>query len=197
MALPTTVACPTGIPTWLCRLAPAPILRALALIQRHTTLVYFAEVIACMATAYADPEEGVVCLRSLILDAAFEELRSALRTVANWVESLSETPGGTRTMAVAPAGNILTNIPACVTKAGHKKGSICCAALTQLGLTQAALGFQYTTCTGRTICLACGTKTSVSKKNPGATVFSAKRVSCGVSGCPALSQIQGQLVTAA
>jgi hypothetical protein len=99
-------------------------------------------------------------------------------------------------MAVAPPGNILTTTPPC-NVTGHRKGSVCCAAVTQLGLAQAALGFQYTTCTGRTLCLACGTKTSVSKKHPGATVFSVKRVSCSVTGCPALSQLQGQITAPA
>jgi hypothetical protein len=72
----------------------------------------------------------------------------------------------------------------CGTKSGTR--GICCTAVTQLGLQRASQGFQYTNCNGKTVCLACGTKASTSKKHPGQTVFSVKRISCGPSGCPAL-----------
>lgn len=88
-------------------------------------------------------------------------------------------------VAVSPVPT-LAQPPTCVTGRSTHKG-ICCAAITQLGAARAAQGFQYTTCTGRTLCLACGTKASVSVKHPGQIVFSPKRVSCGPSGCPALS----------
>lgn len=98
---------------------------------------------------------------------------------------ISQPTGGTSVVATAPVPT-LTQPPSCVTGGARHKG-ICCAAITQLGLARAAMGFQYTTCTGRTVCLACGTKASVSVKHPGQIVFSPKRVSCGPSGCPALT----------
>lgn len=92
--------------------------------------------------------------------------------------------------AVAPIPTVTESAGAgvCSTKSGNR--GICCAAVTQLGLARAAQGFQYTNCNGKVVCLACGTKASTSKKHPGQTVFSVKRVSCGPSGCPALGGIQ-------
>lgn len=81
---------------------------------------------------------------------------------------------------------------ACATKSGNR--GICCAAITQLGAARAAQGFQYVNCAGKTVCLACGTKVSTSKKHPGATVFAVKRISCGPSGCPALAGAQVPVV---
>jgi hypothetical protein len=93
------------------------------------------------------------------------------------------------TSATPPIPTI-TQAPACNAGPGRRTG-ICCAAVTALGLARAAAGFSYTNCAGKTVCLACGTKASVSKKNPGQTVFSVKRVTCGPSGCPALGALTG------
>jgi hypothetical protein len=105
--------------------------------------------------------------------------------------------GGTHvsTSAVAPVPTLTPQaqgVGTCSTKSGNR--GICCAAVTQLGLARAAQGFQYTNCNGKVVCLACGTKASTSKKNPGATVFSVRRVTCGPSGCPALGAAGGTLV---
>jgi hypothetical protein len=116
--------------------------------------------------------------------------------IVSFINGLISSSGG-GSVAVAPVGNILNTPPACSSKTGHK--GICCAAVTQLGLAQAAAGFRYTSCTGKQVCLACGTKASTST-NPakaGKTVFAVKRVSCGVNGCPALSQLQGQIISPA
>lgn len=105
---------------------------------------------------------------------------------------LSQTIGGGHHVATAVAP-----IPVVPGTCGTKRGTvgICCTAVTQLGLARAAQGFQYVDCNGKTRCLACGTKASVSPKKVGQTVFSVKRVSCGPSGCPALGQVQGQIIT--
>jgi hypothetical protein len=122
------------------------------------------------------------------------------KTIAALVSYVNGLIGGSKvatTSAVAPVPVIApqtTGVGTCSTNSGNK--GICCAAVTQLGLARAAQGFQYTNCKGKTVCLACGTKASVSKKNPGTTVFSVKRVSCGPSGCPALGALQGQIVAA-
>ena len=100
--------------------------------------------------------------------------------------------GGANPVASAtPPVPVVTEGPGagvCATKSGNR--GICCAAITQLGLARAAQGFQYTNCAGKTVCLACGTKSSTSKKHPGQTVFAVKRISCGPSGCPALAGVQ-------
>lgn len=77
--------------------------------------------------------------------------------------------------------------PVCSTGNPRHKG-ICCSAVTQLGAAVAATGFQYTSCTGKTVCLKCGIGQSTSPKHPGRPIFIPRRVSCGPSGCPALSQ---------
>lgn len=134
--------------------------------------------------------------------AALEELGLfpvGIATVAaliNYVQQqISALGGSTMASATAPVP-VLTPSTAgagiCATKSGNR--GICCAAVTQLGLARAAQGFQYTNCNGKTVCLACGTKASVSKKHPGQTVFSVKRVTCGPSGCPALGQQGGTIV---
>jgi hypothetical protein len=110
-----------------------------------------------------------------------------LSAISSYIASLIAGAGGTPVaFATAPVPT-LAQPPTCVTGSPRHKG-ICCAAITQLGLARAAQGFQYTSCTGKTVCLACGTKQSTSVKHPGQTVFSVKRVSCGPSGCPALAQ---------
>jgi hypothetical protein len=117
-----------------------------------------------------------------------------LGSIANYISNLiaGSPAGGNQVAAAVAPVPALTQAPACGTKPQHS--GICCAAVTQLGLARAAQGFQYTSCTtGKTVCLACGTKASTSKKHPGQTVFSVKRVSCGPSGCPALSTLQGQI----
>ena len=132
------------------------------------------------------------CFSKLYFEAKLESTaRTLLNRVVNTIESIF---GGGNTVAISAVAPIPVVPGTCSTKSGTR--GICCAAVTQLGLTRAAQGFQYTNCNGRVVCLACGTKRSVSKKNPGATVFSVKRVSCGVSGCPALSAIQGQIIAA-
>ena len=88
-------------------------------------------------------------------------------------------------MAAFPA---LSSPPVCVTPTGQQHKGICCSALTQLGATQAAIGFQYTDCKGRTRCMKCGVGTSTSTRHPGRPIFIPRRVQCGPSGCPALSQ---------
>lgn len=102
-------------------------------------------------------------------------------------------PGGTHVAQAAVAPIPVVSGTTCGTGKATAKG-ICCQAVTQLGLARAAQGFQYTDCNGKVRCLACGTKASTSKKNPGATVFSVKRVTCGPSGCPALGQVQGNII---
>lgn len=128
--------------------------------------------------------------------AAF--VNNALTCITNFVTGSGGTVpsggGGPVATAVAPIPAITgqtAGVGSCSTKSGNK--GICCAAVTQLGLARAAQGFQYTNCNGKVVCLACGTKVSTSKKNPGATVFSVKRVTCGPSGCPALGALQGQI----
>jgi len=80
----------------------------------------------------------------------------------------------------------ITSPPVCSTGRSQHKG-ICCAALTQLGAAQAAIGFQYTSCaSGRTVCMKCGIGSSTSPKHPGRPIFIPRRVQCGPSGCPAL-----------
>jgi hypothetical protein len=125
--------------------------------------------------------------------AAF--LNAALNCVLSFIRSAGGSAGGGKpVVATQPVPSVVEGPGAgvCSTKSGNR--GICCAAVTQLGLSRAAQGFQYVNCNGKTVCLACGTKTSISKKNPGATVFSVKRVSCGPSGCPALGQLQGTIV---
>jgi hypothetical protein len=138
-------------------------------------------------------DEAIDGLLELGIQYSGPETPAALSGYITQYLQLSQTIGGGHPVAsaIAPVP-LVTN--SCSTKAGSK--GICCAAFTQLGPTRAAQGFQYTNCNGKVVCLACGTKTSVSKKNPGATVFSVKRVSCGVSGCPALSAAQGQIILA-
>jgi len=130
---------------------------------------------------------------SISTDAA-NFLNTALACVLSFIQSIGGNSGGKTVVAVAPVPSVVEGPGAgvCSTKSGNR--GICCAAVTQLGLTRAAQGFQYVNCNGKTVCLACGTKASTSKKNPGATVFSVKRVSCGPSGCPALGAIQGTIV---
>jgi hypothetical protein len=110
--------------------------------------------------------------------------------VAAYIQSLIAGGANPVASAVAPIPTIVEGPGAgvCATKSGNR--GICCAAVTQLGLARAAQGFQYVNCNGKTVCLACGTKASTSKKHQGQTVFSVKRVSCGPSGCPALGGIQ-------
>jgi hypothetical protein len=111
--------------------------------------------------------------------------------IAAFIRALIGSQGGhVAVSATAPVPSVTG--ASCTTKAGSR--GICCTAVTQLGLARAAQGFQYTDCNGKVRCLACGTKASTSKKNPGATVFSVKRVSCGPSGCPALGQVQGNII---
>lgn len=93
---------------------------------------------------------------------------------------------------IAGGGNQMAAFPGvtpgvCSTGRSQHKG-ICCTALTQLGAAQAATGFQYTSCTGKTVCMKCGIGTSNST-NPakrGKPIFIPRRVKCGPSGCPAL-----------
>jgi len=192
MALPAPApSCTATLPYWFCRLAPAPLISAIQLFQQHQNVVAVGELAACLALAAEDPVEAEVCLRLAILKLAEQQAKQALTDLGRWlrskltqqqIQNLTEA----EEMAVS-SGQILTNPPACVTGSSTHKG-ICCAAVTQFGLSQAALGFQYTSCKGRTVCLACGTKSSVSKRHPGQAVFDVKRVSCGPSGCPALVQ---------
>jgi len=102
--------------------------------------------------------------------------------IGSQLQALQLSQGGS-IMALAS----LTTPPVCATRGPQHKG-ICCAALTQLGATVAASGFQYTSCSGRTVCMKCGVGTSTSVKHPGRAIFIPRRVQCGPSGCPALSQ---------
>lgn len=75
----------------------------------------------------------------------------------------------------------------CVTTSAGK--GVCCTAVTQLGASVAAAGFQYVDCRGRTVCAKCLIAPSQSR-NPakaGKPVFQYRRASCGPGGCPALA----------
>ena len=87
------------------------------------------------------------------------------------------------------AFSTITAPPVCSTPRSQHKG-ICCAAVTQLGAAQAAIGFQYTSCSGHTACLKCGigVSQSVNPARRGKPIFVPRRVQCGPAGCPALSQ---------
>ena len=114
--------------------------------------------------------------------------------IAAFIQSLISQGANPMAVAVTPVPTVTeaAGLGVCATKSGNR--GICCAAVTQLGLARAAQGFQFTNCNGKVVCLACGTKASTSKKHPGQTVFSVKRVSCGPSGCPALAGVQGTIV---
>lgn len=102
------------------------------------------------------------------------------------------TEEGVTDMAAFPT---LTTPPVCATGNPRHRG-VCCAAYTQLGASVAATGFQYTSCTGKTVCLKCGigTSTSTNPKRAGKPIFVPRRVSCGPAGCPVLGQSGTQLV---
>lgn len=156
-----------------------------------------AAVIAILGTILVEIAEGILTVDEAIdalLEVGFVYTgERALSAITSYIQGLLGQGGGTVAAAVTPVPT-LSAPPTCVTGSSRHKG-ICCAAISQLGLARAAQGFQYTSCTGKTVCLACGTKASTSVKHPGQTVFSAKRVACGPSGCPALSTVQGQIIT--
>lgn len=137
--------------------------------------------------------EGIAALLELGITVA-----PTVTTIAGLIAFINSLISGGSKMSVSAVAPVPVIAPTtggvgtCSTKSGNR--GICCAAVTQLGLTRAAQGFQYTNCNGKTVCLACGTKASTSKKNPGATVFSVRRVTCGPSGCPALGAIGGTIV---
>jgi hypothetical protein len=133
--------------------------------------------------------EFLVCSVKLLLEYEFLNREPVVKQLVSEFQAVLHRGGKPMPAAVAP----VPAVPAtCVSSRGDR--GICCTAVTQLGIQRAAQGFQYTDCNGRTRCLACGTKASVSKKHPGQTVFDVRRVSCGPSGCPALGTVQGQIV---
>lgn len=115
-------------------------------------------------------------------------------SVISYIQSLIAGGANPVASAVAPIPTVIEGPGAGVCSTSSRNKGICCAAVTQLGIARAAQGFQYVNCAGKTVCLACGTKASTSKKHPGQTVFSVKRVSCGPSGCPALGGAGGTIV---
>jgi hypothetical protein len=111
-------------------------------------------------------------------------------SVIAYIQSLIAGGANPVASAVAPVPVVVegTGTGSCATKSGNR--GICCAAVSQLGVQRASQGFQYTNCAGKVVCLACGTKQSISAKHRGQTVFAVKRISCGPSGCPALAGAQ-------
>lgn len=129
--------------------------------------------------------EFFVCSVKLLAEYAFLNQNKAVKQLVNEFQAVLHRDKGGRPMAAFP--NIPTP-PTCVTGKGTHKG-ICCQAVTQLGAAQAATGFTYTSCSGKTVCLKCGIGTSQST-NPARRnkpIFIPRRVSCGPSGCPALA----------
>jgi len=113
-----------------------------------------------------------------------EQTVSAIKSFINGLIATGANPVASAAIPIVTVTES-AGLGTCSPKSGNR--GICCAAVTQLGVARAAQGFQYTSCTGKLVCLACGTKVSTSKKHPGQAVFSVKRVSCGPSGCPALA----------
>ena len=152
------------------------------------SIAWLNSLLLCIGFLVAGNEaEAAICFSKLYGEARIEgPVRRRLERVIQLLEGRT-----TMASAVAPVPTITY---ACPTPLAGTDRGICCAAVTQLGLTRASQGFQYTDCKGRTRCLACGTKASTSKKHPGQTVFAVKRISCGPSGCPALGTVQGNIV---
>src|SRR5258708_28635599 len=104
-------------------------------------------VIAILTALIAEIIEGIITIDEAI--TALLEVGivysggKTIQAVSSFISSLLSSGGSG--MAVAPAGNILQTPPACTTPSPRHKG-ICCAAVTQFGLAQAAAGFRYTSC---------------------------------------------------
>jgi hypothetical protein len=132
---------------------------------------------------------ALICISKLTAEfVALQHQAAIIAAIAAAEKIISE--GGSHKVAVpTPPVPTLATPPPCVTPTGAQHKGLCCAAATQLGLTRASQGFQYTDCRGRVRCAACGTKASVAKTHPGQLVWDFRRLSCGPSGCAAL---QGQ-----
>lgn len=88
MPLPIT-QCPPTVPQWLCRLAPTPLINAIAFYHQHETAAAVAELIGCLAVAVEDPIEAEVCLRVAILKVATQAAKQTLRDLGRWLRSSS------------------------------------------------------------------------------------------------------------
>lgn len=132
--------------------------------------------------ATGNETEAAVCFAKLFEEAThFDQIEAIALELLDSIENWAGFGPGRKPMAAFPT---LGTPPTCSTGSPRHKG-ICCTALTTLGAAVAATGFQYTSCTGHTVCMKCGIGTSTSTKpgRAGQPIFVPRRVKCGPSGC--------------